>query len=213
MIPDDWRTMRVISAESVAHNVLELRLCDPQGADLPDWEPGAHLEVETPAGIRQYSLCGHPDDHFTIAILREESSRGGSKDLHDNVTLGTELRVRGPRNHFALIDDADEYVLIAGGIGITPLKAMAQHLVASGRPWRLHYGGRSMGSMAYAREMRELDPDAVEISPQDTHGILNLDEILADTDSGTVVYCCGPPGLLDAAVTAVEASAAREHMI
>lgn len=210
MTHDDWRTVRVTSADSVAHGVLELRLCDARGADLPEWDPGAHLEVETPAGIRQYSLCGHPGDQFTIAILREDDGRGGSKDLHDNAQLGTELRVRGPRNHFALVDDADEYVLIAGGIGITPLKAMAQHLAASGRPWRLHYGGRSAASMAYARELRELDPEAVQIHPQDTHGILNLDEILADADSGTVIYCCGPSGLLEAATSAVEASPARE---
>lgn len=209
MTSDDWCTARVLSAEPVAHDVLELRLAS-ECTGLSDWEPGAHLEVETPAGIRQYSLCGRPDDHVTIAILREEDGRGGSKNLHDQVQVGTELRVRGPRNHFALVDDADAYVLIAGGIGITPLKAMAQQLAASGRPWRLHYGGRSAASMAYAQELQALDPDSVHLHPEDTHGILDLEEILADTDSSTVVYCCGPPGLLDAATAAVEASPAGE---
>ncbi len=210
MTADDWRTVRVTSAEPVAWDVIELQLGDSDGAGLPEWEPGAHVEVETSAGIRQYSLCGPPGDHFTIAILRENDGRGGSRDLHDNAKVGTELRIRGPRNHFALVDDADEYVLIAGGIGITPLKAMAHRLALLGRPWRLHYGGRSTASMAYVREVRALDPDAVTIQPQDTHGILSLEEILADVDSGTVVYCCGPSGLLDAAASAVDASPARE---
>lgn len=210
MTPEEWRTVRVSAAASVADDVVELRLDDPDGAALPAWEPGAHLEVETPSGIRQYSLCGVCDTEYTIAVLREESGRGGSRELHETALAGTELRVRGPRNHFALVDDADEYVLVAGGIGITPLKAMAQHLAASGRPWRLHYGGRSATSMAYVREIQALAPDRVHVHPQDTHGLLDLDAILADTDSGTVVYCCGPSALLDAAKAAVEASPARE---
>lgn len=211
MTTSDWRTVRIAAASAVADGILELQLEDPGGAGLPSWEPGAHLEVETPSGIRQYSLCGPADDaKHTVAILREEAGRGGSRSLHETATPGTELRVRGPRNHFPLVDDADDYILIAGGIGITPLKAMAQHLAASGRPWRLHYGGRSTTSMAYVDHLRALDPDCVHVHPQDTHGVLDLPAILADAHSGTVVYCCGPSGLLEAATNAVAASPARE---
>ena len=204
-----WTTVRVIAARPVADGVLELRL----GADepLPRWSAGAHLEVETASGIRQYSLCGDPaDDAWTIAVLREDAGRGGSLHLHTSAAVGSELRVRGPRNHFALVPDADDYVLVAGGIGITPLKAMARELQAEGRPWRLHYGGRSAASMAYVDDLRALAPDRVQVVPQDEAGLLDLDDILADAAGGTVVYCCGPSGLLDAAAVAVAASPARE---
>lgn len=208
---EQWRTLRVVAARDVADSVLELRLSDPLGAALPRWEPGAHLEVETDSGIRQYSLCGALDDaDYTIAILREDAGRGGSAFLHANATVGSQLRVRGPRNHFALVPDADDYVLLAGGIGITPIKAMAQALQASGRPWRLHYGGRTSTSMAYVRELVELAPDAVTIHPEDQVGLPNLRAILADASSGTAIYCCGPNGLLDAAAEAVAESAAHE---
>ena len=208
---EQWRTLQVVAAQEVADGVLELRLHDASGAALPRWEPGAHLEVETGSGTRQYSLCGALDDpDYTIAILREDAGRGGSTYLHTTATVGSQLRVRGPRNHFALVPDAADYVLLAGGIGITPLKAMAQALQASGRPWRLHYGGRTATSMAYVRELRELAPDAVTIHPQDEVGLPDLRAILASASSGTVVYCCGPNGLLDAAAEAVAASAAQE---
>lgn len=211
MTNDDWRTLRVTSAKPVVSDVLELRLSDPEGGGLPCWEPGAHLDIETPSGIRQYSLCGHQDDaDYTIAILREDEGRGGSRNLHESAIVGSELRVRGPRNHFPLVPDADEYLLIAGGIGITPLKAMAQHLAARGHSWRLHYGGRSTTSMAYLKEIQEIDPNSVWIRAQDTDGMLDIAEILADSHSGTVVYCCGPGGLLDAAAAAVQNSPARE---
>src|SRR5690606_4852801 len=91
---DDWRTLRVSTAALVAEGVLELRLVDPEGGPVPPWDPGAHLDVETPGGIRQYSLCGHAeDDFYTIAILRENEGRGGSRSLHESMSPGCELRV------------------------------------------------------------------------------------------------------------------------
>lgn len=211
MNSDDWRTLRVTSTKPVASGVLELRLSDPNGGALPRWEPGAHLEVETLSGIRQYSLCGPAsNEDYQIAILRQDDGRGGSRHLHESAAAGSELRVRGPRNHFPLVDDAEDYILIAGGIGITPLKAMAEHLSSRGLPWRLHYGGRWAASMAYVEEIQQLDPDRVQVKPQDSHGMLDLAAILADAHSGTVVYCCGPSGLLDAATTEVQKSRARE---
>jgi len=206
----DWTPVTVTSARKVADGVLELRLAHPDGKPLPDWEPGAHVEVETTAGIRQYSLCGDHAGDYVIAVLDEPQGRGGSRVLHESAVVGGQLRIRGPRNHFHLADDADHYVLIAGGIGITPIKAMAQHLAATGRSWQLHYGGRTAATMAYVDEVRALDPDLVSVRAQDADGMLDLAAILADADAGTVVYCCGPPGLLDAAAAAVAESAARE---
>jgi ferredoxin-NADP reductase len=213
LMSDEWRSVRVAAARTVADGVVELRLTGLDGKPLPDWEPGAHIEVETTAGIRQYSLCGEHDGDYTIAILDEPGGRGGSRVLHESGVVDAEIRIRGPRNHFHLTDDADDYVLIAGGIGITPIKAMAQHLAATGRSWRLHYGGRTAATMAYVDEVRELGTGLVSVSPEDTDGFLDLRGILADTDAGTVVYCCGPPGLLDAAAVAVAESPARELRI
>lgn len=209
MASDDWQLLTVTATETVAEGVMQLVLAHPDGVALAGWEPGAHLEIETTCGIRQYSLCGAPGDDYTVAVLRETAGRGGSCSLHDTVTAGASLRVRGPRNHFPLADDADDYLLVAGGIGITPLKAMAQHLAARGKRWRLHYGGRSLASMAYVRELQALAPTNVEVVPEDTHGRLDLSSILRDANAGTVVYCCGPAGLLDAAAAAVAASPAR----
>lgn len=211
MTYEDWRTVRVAAATPVAEGVLELRLVATDDRPLPAWEPGAHLDVETPAGIRQYSLCGPiADDAYTVAVLREENGRGGSKSVHETISTDAELRVSSPKNHFALVPDADRYLLIAGGIGITPIKAMVQHLAAQGNEWELHYGGRSLASMAYREQLQELGGDLVAIHPQDTHGLLDLAGILAEADSGTVVYCCGPTPLLDAVAVAVENSPARE---
>ncbi|GAA1164723.1 PDR/VanB family oxidoreductase [Ornithinimicrobium humiphilum] len=208
---NDWYAVRVVATREVADGVLELRLVRPDGQALPDWEPGAHLDVQTPAGVRQYSLCGDPADNtYTIAVLREETGRGGSRALHDLAAPGVELQVLGPRNHFPLVEDAEDYLLIAGGIGVTPIRAMADRLARTGARWRLHYGGRSRASMAYADELLDLGGDVVRLYPQDTDGLLDLGAILAEAGPGTVVYCCGPAPLLDAAAGAVAASPARE---
>lgn len=208
---NDWYAVHVLATRAVADGVLELRLGHPDGQALPAWEPGAHLDVQTPAGVRQYSLCGDPaDGTYTIAVLREDAGRGGSRGLHDMAAPGAELRVLGPKNHFPLVEDAEDYLLIAGGIGITPIRAMADRLARSGARWRLHYGGRSRGSMAYADELQDLGGERVRLCPQDTDGLLDLDRILDGVGPGTVVYCCGPAPLLDAVADAVAASPARE---
>jgi ferredoxin-NADP reductase len=200
---DDSSTLRNLLIQQVtweADDVLSLRLIDPSETPLPAWAPGAHLDVILPSGrVRQYSLCGVPDDHsaYTIAVLKEPGGRGGSKELHENVRAGTTLTVRGPRNHFEL-DDAAEYLFIAGGIGITPVLPMARHVSRVGSPWRLLYGGRSLSSMAFRRELETLGTEHVTIVPQDQQGLLDLDAVLPGVTSGTHVYCCGPSPLIQA---------------
>src|SRR5574340_911216 len=111
-----------------AEGVASIRLTDPNGSELPAWAPGAHLDLILPSGkVRQYSLCGDPDDRtaYTVAVLREEHGRGGSLEIHDSALLGRTLSVRGPRNHFRLVD-APSYLFVAGGIGITPMLAMVR---------------------------------------------------------------------------------------
>jgi ferredoxin-NADP reductase len=181
-----------------ADGVVSLRLSSPDGAALPAWEPGAHLDVMLPSGlIRQYSLCSDPTDlaSYRIAILREQVSRGGSDEVHDKVTVGTQLSLRGPRNHFPLVEAAD-YLLIAGGVGITPILPMVKHIAGRGVPWRLVYGGRRRSSMAFVDELARLPGGHLELVPEDEAGYPDIAAALAARAPGTVVYCCGPEGLL-----------------
>ncbi|MGW8764551.1 PDR/VanB family oxidoreductase [Streptomyces sp. NPDC055815] len=193
-VPTGRLTVRSVVEE--AEGVRGLILADPTGAALAPWEPGAHLEVTLPSGtVRHYSLCGDPADRSTyrIGVLREPAGRGGSEELHTAVGEGTVLDVRGPFNRFPLLP-AERYLFVAGGIGITPLLPMIRSLPPGS--WSLLYGGRSLASMAYREELSALP--GVTLVPQDTHGLPDLDAVLAGQPDGTAVYCCGPEGLLRA---------------
>lgn len=186
-----------MDGDSVA--VLTLRAVD--GGPLPPWTPGSHIDVVlTPKLTRQYSLCGDPNDPYVwqIGVLREPEprGRGGSAYIHDSLEVGAEIQVRGPRNHFPL-KEAAEYLLIAGGIGITPIKAMIDQLEASGAKWRLFYGGRTLSTMALRAELAQ-HGDRVNYVPEDTAGFIDLDGLLGAPVEGALVYCCGPGPLLDA---------------
>lgn len=183
-----------------AEGVVVLDLGHPDGTELPRWQPGAHIDLILGDGLtRQYSLCGDPQDStmWRIGILLDPNSRGGSRYVHENLTEGAVVQVRGPRNHFPLVDSA-RYRFIAGGIGITPIMAMAQRVDTTGGEWTLLYGGRTRASMAFADELAERYPNRVTVWPQDEFGLLELDELLSAPEDGTLIYCCGPEALLTA---------------
>ncbi|GGJ45490.1 PDR/VanB family oxidoreductase [Streptomyces brasiliensis] len=185
--------------ESVADGVLSLTLRHPLGEELPAWEPGAHVDLVLGPGLeRQYSLCGDPADRsgWRIAVLWEPEGRGGSAHVHERMGRGDKVRVRGPRNHFAL-RPARRYRFIAGGIGITPIVPMLSAARAAGAEWTLLYGGRTRASMAFLDELA-LYGDRVTVAPQDETGLLDLGSVLDGLPVGTLVYCCGPGPLLDA---------------
>ncbi|MFD8390208.1 PDR/VanB family oxidoreductase [Streptomyces sp. NPDC059680] len=180
----------VTSRETVAEGVVRLRL---EGRDLPRWEPGAHLDLVLPSGlVRQYSLCGDPEDtsSYTVATRLVEDGRGGSREVHEQVTEGTELEVRGPRNRFPLVE-AESYVFVAGGIGITPLLPMLRSLPEHAE-WRLLYAGRDRASMPFLEEVEKLGRDRVTV----VEGRPDLDAL--EVREGAAVYCCGPEGLMAA---------------
>ncbi|MFI2199640.1 PDR/VanB family oxidoreductase [Streptomyces sp. NPDC020192] len=181
----------VTSHETVADGVVQLRL---EGPDLPRWEPGAHLDLVLPSGlVRQYSLCGDPEDtsSYTVAARLVADGRGGSRELHEQVTEGTELEVRGPRNRFPLVE-AESYVFVAGGIGITPLLPMLRALPENAE-WRLLYAGRDRASMPFLEEVEKLGGrDRVTV----VEGRADLDAL--EVSEGAAVYCCGPEGLMAA---------------
>lgn len=188
-------------ADSVA--LLELRTTD--GSPLPSWGPGAHIDVVINEELaRQYSLCGDPADSasWKIAVLREEEGRGGSRHLHDLVTQGSTLLVRGPRNHFELAP-SQSYLFIAGGIGITPMLPMISAAEASGAQWTLVYVGRSRASMAFATELEAAHPGKVKIFARDETERPPLGELLATPDAQLQVYTCGPTSLVESIETAM----------
>ncbi|NWJ69259.1 oxidoreductase [Pseudonocardia sp. ICBG1122] len=205
VVTDPELHLVVEKKELLADDVVLLTLRDPSGAELPEWTPGAHLDLVLTADlVRQYSLCGDPGERsvYRVAVLREPAGRGGSAHVHDVVAEGDTVLVRGPRNRFALVD-APGYVFVAGGIGITPLVPMIAAAHAAGADWRLVHGGRSRASMAFT-ELAARHPDRVTLVPQDEAGLLDVAGILAAA-AGRPVYCCGPEGLL----AAVEAEGER----
>jgi ferredoxin-NADP reductase len=182
-----------------ADGVVELTLADPGGAELAAWEPGAHVDLLLDDALtRQYSLCGDPADRrsWRLGVLRDPATRGGSAYVHDALAVGATVRARGPRNHFELAP-APAYRFVAGGIGITPILPMIAAADAAGAGWDLLYGGRCRTSMAFAEELDRFG-DRVTLCPQDECGLPDLAAFLADTPGDTLVYACGPEGLLRA---------------
>lgn len=201
---DAAATLRIVSKCMIADGVVHLTLADPCGARLPDWAPGAHIDLMmvAPDGTqytRQYSLCGDRWDAHTyeIAVLREPSSRGGSRHIHDQLMAGDLVGVGGPRNNFALVP-ATHYLFIAGGIGITPIVPMIAAADRLGVEWTLLYGGRTRSSMGFVAELERYG-DRVRVLPQDETGLLDLNRAISELDpAATKIYCCGPTPLLDA---------------
>lgn len=190
--------LRVVARELVAHDVVALELAPVDGGPLPEWEPGAHIDVEVAPGVeRQYSLVGTtPQGHWRIAVLRERPGRGGSVAVHDRLVVDDHVWVGGPRNHFGF-DPTRPAVFVAGGIGITPLIAMIAAAEQVGTPWELHYAGRSRAGMAFADELASRYADHVTVSAADEEARLDLATLLA-APRDAVVYCCGPARLMDA---------------
>ena len=186
----------------VADGIVQLRLVAPDGRPLPRWTPGSHIDVEcgSPDRSRQYSLCGDPaDTHaFEIAVLREPDGRGGSAWIHANVRVGDRLKIRGPRNHFRLDESCGKLVLIAGGIGITPISAMARRAQALGLDYALHYSGRRRSGMPFIDELAALHGERLHLHVSDEGGRNDLPALLATPDPDTQIYACGPVRMLQA---------------
>ncbi|MEU2396106.1 PDR/VanB family oxidoreductase [Streptomyces sp. NPDC007369] len=190
----------VVSRTEPAEGVVRLTVESPE---LPDWAPGAHVDVILPSGlVRQYSLCGDPADtgRYTIAIRLVEDGRGGSREAHARLVEGAELELRPPRNRFRL-EPAPSYVFVAGGIGITPILPMLRAATAAGADWTLLYGGRSRASMPFLPELAAYG-DRVTVVPEDEAGLPDLAGLLCGTAPDALVYCCGPEPLMAAALAA-----------
>ena len=185
----------------------------PDGAALPPVEPGSHLKipVRLPVGEiteRHYSIASHPErrDSYEIAVLREDDGAGGSLAVHAGFGIGTVLRVDAPANHFALQADARPTVLIAGGIGITPIKPMAQALLSRGAEFHLHYSGRSRADMAFVDRLAQQLGERLSVYSKADGERLDLDALLASAPAGARFYVCGPDRLLTGMLAAANAA-------
>ena len=210
--PPGWLELRVARHWRAASSVAALELVDPGGRELPAFEAGAFVDVQTPAGPRAYSLCNPATDRkrYVILVQREAHGRGGSAWLHGEAKAGDVLQVRAPRNEFPLAPHAVHSVLIAGGIGIAPLCAMADDLWRRAAPFELHHCARSPERAAWRHElMRSPYAQRVHFHWSESRGRLDLASLLGRTSPASEVYVCGPPGLIEAAAAAF-ANAGRD---
>jgi ferredoxin-NADP reductase/predicted pyridoxine 5'-phosphate oxidase superfamily flavin-nucleotide-binding protein len=202
--------LRIAGVRQLTPRVRAYELRAPDGVELPPVAAGSHLTLpvvleDGSEAIRTYSISSNPArrDHYEIAVLREDQGGGGSRAVHRSYVIGNLLRCPMPRNAFPLHDDNRPALLIAGGIGITPLRAMADVLRAAGRPYHLHYAARSAGEAAYADDLRAAHGDATTFyfGAQ----LLDLTALFESAPDEAVAYVCGPGGLIDAVRAAAAA--------
>lgn len=199
--------VRIAARRELAQGIVSLELQAIGDATLPRFEAGAHIDVFVrPDLVRQYSLCNDPADntHYRLAVLLEANSRGASREIHRAFAEGQTICIGPPRNNFPLDETAPHSLLFAGGIGITPLLAMARRLDRIGRDFSLHYCVRNLARAAFLEEI-----SASEIArrthvhcddgPADQR--LDIDLLLRSHDSATHIYVCGPQGFMDYVIT------------
>ncbi|WP_237066194.1 PDR/VanB family oxidoreductase [Loktanella sp. M215] len=192
--------MRVAQKRALTEQIAEFTLVPLEDANLPPYTAGAHVTVKTPSGaMRRYSLVGGTSDSskYVIAVKREPQSRGGSASMHDMATEGTDLLVEPPENDFELTD-VSEYLLIAGGIGVTPIYAMAQELERQKKRFKIIYCTRSQNETAYLDEMTVAFGDRILIHHDDGDPAKVYDfwDHFAEPQT-THVFCCGPQPLME----------------
>lgn len=191
-----------------ASGINSYELVHPQGEELPPFSAGAHIDIDLPNGMtRQYSLCNSPAERhrYVIAVLRDEKGRGGSKALHEALRVQDLATVSAPRNNFELAPDAKKVILLAGGIGVTPLKSMAHALDRAGIPFELHYCARNPGCAAFREELGIAWRHGKLVHHFD-HGNpadgLDIAALLREPEEGAHLYYCGPSGFMKACAEA-----------
>jgi len=205
---NDWLDTIVVARHHATARIVVLDLVSRDGVALPEFAAGAHVDVlvDDAAGlVRQYSLCGPPHDRtrYRLAVLAETASRGGSLGMH-RLRAGDGLRISRPRNRFGVSDRARRHLLVAGGIGVTPLLAMAHSLQVTGADYRLHYCARSRADAAFLDEL-EHDPRVrlhFDDGPDEQRFSIASD--LGPPDPDTAVYVCGPGGFMDFVISAAQ---------
>lgn len=203
ILPEMMR-LRVTRNDRIADGIHLLEFRDTDGKPLPVFSAGAHITIRVPNGaLRKYSLCNDPAerDRYAVAVKREINGRGGSANLIDGVKAGDELMVAAPINDFELPQRAQDFLFIAGGIGITPIMAMIRQVRAEGKRFRLFYCSRSAETTAFLDELSApalKDNVTIHYDHGDPSCMLDLKPILAERKNREHLYCCGPRPLMEA---------------
>lgn len=211
--------MKEVIVSDIVHEtptIVSIYLSLPDGTPIGHYTPGAHIDVEGPTAItRQYSLCGRPDgdDAYMLAVKREDSSRGGSEALH-TLQVGDRLKISEPRNLINIAEDATHHILIAGGIGITPMHSMARYMDVRDISFELHYFASSEEEAAFLPILREKVPDKLHahlgISREQQSNV--LEELVRNAPEGSHVYLCGPQGFMEKVTDIVSTRFAEEEI-
>jgi vanillate O-demethylase ferredoxin subunit len=195
--------LKVTKVKDLTSKVKMFELMPAAGGELPAFEAGAHIDIKMPNGIiRSYSLANNPEERnrYVTAILKEVAGKGGSIWMHENVKVGDVLTTTEPIQNFPLSEDATQSVLLAGGIGITPILAMGYRLKALGKKVHMHFCARSVEETPFTDEVKAVFGDDVTFHHDggDPSKGINLKETFADHEEGEHLYVCGPPGILNA---------------
>lgn len=199
--------VRITGRDYIAEDVLVITMTSAVDEPLAPWEPGAHIDVQIPTAplqrplTRQYSLCGRPEDHhWQIAVLRTHDSRGGSQGIHERLSVGDILRVGTPRNTFPLQRKNSYAILVAGGIGITPLIPMAWRLHEVNIPFTFNYHFRARATAPFLDYLSksEFRKSVKFYSDEEANPILGIKETLRHAPRDAAIYTCGPDGLIKA---------------
>jgi tetrachlorobenzoquinone reductase len=193
--------VRVTAIRYAARDTHLYEFTRPDGQPLPAYAPGAHIDLHLPNGlVRQYSLIeAEPDPlHYAIGVKRDPASRGGSRYVHDELRVGRTLKISAPRNNFPLVEDAGHVLLLAGGIGITPIWCMVQRLEKLGRAWTLYYAARSRSDMAFLQALEAMAGAQFHFDDESAGKFLDVAAIVAQAPKDAHLYCCGPTPMLKA---------------
>jgi ferredoxin-NADP reductase len=198
--------VRVKHISYEAENINSYELVAATGGDLAPFAAGSHIDLHLPNGmIRSYSLVNDQRElsRYVIAVNKDAAGRGGSRFIHETVRAGDIIQISRPRNNFALQEDADHSVLIAGGIGITPLLSMVRRLEAIDRPWKLFYAARTRLAAAFLDELNAIRIDGrsnihVDLDDERSGRVFDLGGIVGSTPADAHLYCCGPVPMLEA---------------
>ncbi|WP_227816423.1 PDR/VanB family oxidoreductase [Nitrogeniibacter aestuarii] len=215
----DLLTVRVAALHDETGDIRVFELEEASGAALPAFAAGAHIDVHVPGGLlRQYSLCNAPGEthRYQIGVLRDPDSRGGSVAMHEAVKRGDLLQISAPRNHFALADQSPHSLLLAGGIGVTPILSMAETLAAQGAGFSLHYCARSAERMAFRTRLAAsafADKVTMHLDDGDAAQKLDIAATLRAAPPETHLYVCGPAGFIEAVLAAAHAQGWDAHRV
>lgn len=198
-LPKSITPMRLQSIQFAARDINLFEFVSLHGESLPPFSAGAHIDLYLPNGmVRQYSLCNSEQDRhrYIVGVKRDGQGRGGSQFMHENLRVGSVLEVGAPRNNFALAEDSPNTVLIAGGIGITPMVPMVARLRQIARPWQLYYSVRERPDAAFLGTLA--GPHVhLHVDAEHDNQPLSLVEIVRNASAGSHLYCCGPAPMLD----------------